>query len=428
MKIIEKMTPTALAELRQRSDTNRQDEVLTQQVQDIIATVQKKGDQALKEYSQAFDRVQLNDLRVPAAEIQAAFDQVDEKVVTSLKEAAENIRSFHQLERAQSFEDKSRAGVIRGTKVTPLAAVGIYVPGGTAAYPSSVLMNAIPAKIAGVNQIVMVTPPQTKGINPAVLVAASIAGVDEIYQIGGAQAIAALAFGTETIPQVDKITGPGNAYVAEAKRQVYGTVAIDMIAGPSEIGILADETANAKNVAADLLSQAEHDVRAQAMLVTNSTDLAQGVMKEVDEQLAKLPRREIVSQSIANNGVIYLVETVQEMLDTMNKLAPEHLEIQLENPSSYLDQIQNAGSVFLGPLASEPLGDYLAGPNHILPTGGTARFSSALGVWDFQKKIQYLEYDQEALIKDAPFVTAIAREEGLEGHARAIESRVNADD
>ncbi|GAP03492.1 histidinol dehydrogenase [Fructobacillus tropaeoli] len=333
---------------------------------------------------------------MPAAAIQAAFDQVDEKVITALKEAAENIRSFHQLERGQSFEDKNRPGVIRGTKVTPLAAVGIYVPGGTAAYPSSVLMNAIPAKIGGVNQIVMVTPPQAKGISPAVLVAASIAGVDEIYQIGGAQ--------------------------------VYGTVAIDMIAGPSEIGILADETANAKNVAADLLSQAEHDVRAQAMLVTNSADLAQGVMKEVDEQLAKLPRREIASQSIANNGVIYLVETVQEMLDTMNKLAPEHLEIQLKNPSSYLDQIQNAGSVFLGPFASEPLGDYLAGPNHILPTGGTARFSSALGVWDFQKKIQYLEYDQEALVKDAPFVTALAREEVLEGHARAIESRVNADD
>ena len=311
----------------------------------------------------------------------------------------------------------------RGTKVTPLSAVGIYVPGGTAAYPSSVLMNALPAKIAGVKNIIMVTPPQKNGLNDAVLVAARIAGIDSIYQVGGAQAIAALAYGTESIPQVDKITGPGNAYVATAKRAVFGQVAIDMIAGPSEIGILADESARAKDVAADLLSQAEHDSNARAILITNSEKLAQAVSDEVNVQLSTLPRAAIARDAIDNNGFIYLVDTIDNMIDLMNAVAPEHLEIQLENAYDYINKIQNAGSVFLGKYASEPLGDYLAGPNHILPTGGTARFSSALGVWDFQKRIQYLYYSKDALLDDINDVTVLAREEGLEGHARAIEIR-----
>ncbi|MDF7626752.1 histidinol dehydrogenase [Lactobacillaceae bacterium L1_55_11] len=423
MKIIENQPlATVVASVRQQASQTT-DPVIEERVADIIKQVRAKGDQALRNYSEQFDGVKIDDFKVSDQVIQAAFDQVDALVVAALKKAAQNIKSFHELEKAQSFEDRSISGVVRGTKVTPLASAGIYVPGGTAAYPSSVLMNAIPAKIAGVKQLVMVTPPQKDGINPAVLVAADLAGVDAIYQVGGAQAIAALAYGTATIPAVDKITGPGNAYVASAKRAVYGQVAIDMIAGPSEIGILADDSANPKDVAADLLSQAEHDRRARAILVTDSKDLAAAVSKEVDRQVQLLPRREIAEAAINDHGFIYVVDTVDDMFNLMNAVAPEHLEVQLQNPSQYLDRIENAGSVFLGAYASEPLGDYLAGPNHILPTGGTARFSSALGVWDFQKHIQYLSYDAKALAKDASDVTALARQEGLEGHARAIESR-----
>lgn len=392
-------------------------------VADIIATVREKGDVALKSYAKAFDDVSLDVLKVSSSQINQAMKSVDPEVIAALEKAAANIRSFHQLELQTSFEDSPRPGVLRGTKVTPLSAVGIYVPGGTAAYPSSVLMNALPAKIAGVKNIIMVTPPQKDGINPVVLAAAKIAGIDSIYQVGGAQAIAALAYGTESIPKVDKITGPGNAYVATAKRAVYGQVAIDMIAGPSEIGILADDSARPQDVAADLLSQAEHDVNARAILITNSEKLAQAVSDEVDKQLLTLPRVDIARAAVDSNGFIYLVDTVDDMIDLMNVVAPEHLEIQLENAYDYLAKIQNAGSVFLGKYASEPLGDYLAGPNHILPTGGTARFSSALGVWDFQKRIQYLDYSQAALSDDASDVAALAREEGLEAHARAIEVR-----
>ncbi|MGY3741974.1 histidinol dehydrogenase [Leuconostoc inhae] len=399
------------------------DPIVASRVENIIATVQEEGDAALKAYAQEFDGVTLNELKVSAEQIDLAVKNVDPAVIKALEKAAANIRSFHQLERQKSFEDSPRSGVIRGTKVTPLSAVGIYVPGGTAAYPSSVLMNALPAKIAGVENIIMVTPPQKNGLNGAVLAAAKIAGIDSIYQVGGAQAIAALAYGTESIPQVDKITGPGNAYVATAKRAVFGQVAIDMIAGPSEIGILADESARAKDIAADLLSQAEHDVNARAILITNSEKLAQTVSDEVAIQLSTLPREAIARAAIDNNGFIYLVDTVDEMIDLMNEVAPEHLEIQLENAYDYINKIKNAGSVFLGQYASEPLGDYLAGPNHILPTGGTARFSSALGVWDFQKRIQYLSYSQDALLDDADDVTVLAREEGLEAHARAIEVR-----
>ncbi|ADG41173.1 MULTISPECIES: histidinol dehydrogenase [Leuconostoc] len=392
-------------------------------VADIIATVREKGDVALKSYAKAFDDVSLDVLKVSSSQINQAMKSVDPEVIAALEKAAANIRSFHQLELQTSFEDSPRPGVLRGTKVTALSAVGIYVPGGTAAYPSSVLMNALPAKIAGVKNIIMVTPPQKDGTNPVVLAAAKIAGIDSIYQVGGAQAIAALAYGTESIPKVDKITGPGNAYVATAKRAVYGQVAIDMIAGPSEIGILADDSARPQDVAADLLSQAEHDVNARAILITNSEKLAQAVSDEVDKQLLTLPRVDIARAAVDSNGFIYLVDTVDDMIDLMNVVAPEHLEIQLENAYDYLAKIQNAGSVFLGKYASEPLGDYLAGPNHILPTGGTARFSSALGVWDFQKRIQYLDYSQAALSDDASDVAALAREEGLEAHARAIEVR-----
>jgi len=410
------------ARIRQQT-SKTSDPLVESRVTNIIKTVREKGDIALRAYAEEFDHVSLDELKVSAEQIDLAVKNVDPAVIRALEKAAVNIRSFHQLELQQSFEDSPRSGVTRGTKVTPLSAVGIYVPGGTAAYPSSVLMNALPAKIAGVKNIIMVTPPQKNGLNDAVLVAARIAGIDSIYQVGGAQAIAALAYGTESIPQVDKITGPGNAYVATAKRAVFGQVAIDMIAGPSEIGILADESARAKDVAADLLSQAEHDSNARAILITNSEKLAQAVSDEVNVQLSTLPRAAIARDAIDNNGFIYLVDTIDNMIDLMNAVAPEHLEIQLENAYDYINKIQNAGSVFLGKYASEPLGDYLAGPNHILPTGGTARFSSALGVWDFQKRIQYLYYSKDALLDDVNDVTVLAREEGLEGHARAIEIR-----
>ena len=423
MNIIKNESLEAIkARIRQQTEKTVDPQVEAR-VTDIIKNVRVNGDEALKEYGEKFDGVTLDNLKVTDSQIEEAFNQVNPAVIKALGKAADNIRSFHKLEIDESFEDNPSNGVIRGTKVTPLSAVGIYVPGGTAAYPSSVLMNAIPAKIAGVENIIMVTPPQKNGLNQAVLAAAKIAGVDRIYQVGGAQAIAALAYGTESIPQVDKITGPGNAYVATAKRDVYGQVDIDMIAGPSEIGILADDSASAKDVAADLLSQAEHDVNARAILITNSEKLATAVSKEVEDQLKVLPREAIARQAIENNGFIYLVDTIDLMIDLMNAVAPEHLEIQLENAYDYISKIKNAGSVFLGKYASEPLGDYLAGPNHILPTGGTARFSSPLGVWDFQKRIQYLQYSAEALLADSADVTVLAREEGLEAHARAIESR-----
>lgn len=423
MNIIKNESLEAIkARIRQQTEKTVDPQVEAR-VTDIIKNVRVNGDEALKEYGEKFDGVTLDNSKVTDSQIEEAFNQVNPAVIKALEKAADNIRSFHKLEIGESFEDNPSNGVIRGTKVTPLSAVGIYVPGGTAAYPSSVLMNAIPAKIAGVENIIMVTPPQKNGLNQAVLAAAKIAGVDRIYQVGGAQAIAALAYGTESIPQVDKITGPGNAYVATAKRDVYGQVDIDMIAGPSEIGILADDSASAKDVAADLLSQAEHDANARAILITNSEKLATAVSKEVEDQLKVLPREVIARQAIENNGFIYLVDTIDLMIDLMNAVAPEHLEIQLENAYDYISKIKNAGSVFLGKYASEPLGDYLAGPNHILPTGGTARFSSPLGVWDFQKRIQYLQYSAEALLADSADVTVLAREEGLEAHARAIESR-----
>ena len=397
-------------------------------VSEIIQNVAQNGDQAVRDYERKFDSVNLADFSIPAFQLDQALDSIDEDLRAALELAKQNITSFHKQEIENSFVDVSTPGIMRGEKITPLASVGLYVPGGTAAYPSTILMCGIPAKLAGVKRVVMVTPPQPAGINPAVLAAAKLAGVDEVYQVGGAQAIAALAYGTETIPAVDKIMGPGNIFVATAKKQVFGKVAIDMVAGPSEIGILADDSANAKEIAADLLSQAEHDKRARAMLITNSKSLAEAVSKEIERQLSTLPRQEIARTSIEDRGFIAVMENTAEMFELMNDVAPEHLEVQLKNPTQYLGLIKNAGSVFLGRYASEPLGDYVAGPNHVLPTGGTARFASPLGVYDFVKRTQFIQFDQQNLKADLKAITKLARTEGLEAHARAIEARFDKED
>lgn len=397
-------------------------------VSEIIQNVAQNGDQAVRDYERKFDSVNLADFSIPAFQLDQALDSIDEDLRAALELAKQNITSFHKQEIENSFVDVSTPGIMRGEKITPLASVGLYVPGGTAAYPSTILMCGIPAKLAGVKRVVMVTPPQPAGINPAVLAAAKLAGVDEVYQVGGAQAIAALAYGTETIPAVDKIMGPGNIFVATAKKQVFGKVAIDMVAGPSEIGILADESANAKEIAADLLSQAEHDKRARAMLITNSKSLAEAVSKEIERQLSTLPRQEIARTSIEDRGFIAVMENTAEMFELMNDVAPEHLEVQLKNPTQYLGLIKDAGSVFLGRYASEPLGDYVAGPNHVLPTGGTARFASPLGVYDFVKRTQFIQFDQQNLKADLKAITKLARTEGLEAHARAIEARFDKED
>ena len=397
-------------------------------VSEIIQNVAQNGDQAVRDYERKFDNVNLADFSIPAFQLDQALDAIDDDLRAALELAKQNITSFHKQEIENSFVDVSTPGIMRGEKITPLASVGLYVPGGTAAYPSTILMCGIPAKLAGVKRVVMVTPPQPAGINPAVLAAARLAGVDEVYQVGGAQAIAALAYGTETIPAVDKIMGPGNIFVATAKKQVFGKVAIDMVAGPSEIGILADESANAKEITADLLSQAEHDKRARAMLITNSKSLAEAVSKEVDRQLNTLPRQAIARTSIEDRGFIAVMENTAEMFELMNDVAPEHLEVQLANPTQYLGLIKNAGSVFLGRYASEPLGDYVAGPNHVLPTGGTARFASPLGVYDFVKRTQFIQFDRQNLKADLKAITKLARTEGLEAHARAIEARFDKED
>lgn len=392
-------------------------------VREIIANVIKNGDAAVKDYETQFDKVTLTDFKLSQTVIDDAYTNLDPQVKDALLLAKRNITSFHEKEKATGFIDAEQSGVLRGQKLMPLNRVGLYVPGGTAAYPSTLLMSALPAKIAGVNEVIMVTPPQVDGINPAVLAAAKIAGVDAIYQVGGAQAIAALAYGTESIPAVDKIIGPGNIFVTTAKKQVFGQVAIDMVAGPSEIGILADDSADPRQLAADLLSQAEHDRRARPILITDSADLAQAVSDNVTSQLKVLPREAIATDAVNEKGFIAVVAKVEEMFDLMNTVAPEHLEVQLKNPTQYLNLIKNAGSVFLGRYASEPLGDYVAGPNHILPTSGTARFSSPLGVYDFVKRTSFIQYTKDALAKEAPAITTLARVEGLEGHARAIESR-----
>lgn len=393
-------------------------------VKTIIADVRVNGDRTLKQYTEKFDGVKLDSLLVTETEMAAAYDSVSKEQLAIIQEAAANIRSFHEKQLRPSWMTTEKNGTILGQKVTALDSAGLYVPGGTAAYPSSVLMNVIPAQTAGVERIVMVSPPDKNGQLPAaVLVAAKEAGVKEIYKIGGAQAVAALAYGTETIQPVDKITGPGNIYVALAKREVFGDVDIDMIAGPSEIAVLADETARPHEIAADLLSQAEHDPRACSVLVTPSRQLAEAVAIEVKQQLSDLPRREIASASIEKYGVIYVTATMAEAVETINKLAPEHLEIITENAMELLGQIRHAGAIFIGRYSSEPVGDYFAGPNHVLPTNGTARFSSPLNVEDFQKKSSVIVYSEAAFKENASKIAEFARIEGLEAHARAIEAR-----
>ena len=393
-------------------------------VRDIIENVRKNGDSALLEYCQKFDKAMLTSLEVSESEIDEAFASVEPKFIEIIKEAAKNIRAFHEKQVRNSFIINDCDGVVIGQKVIPIERVGLYVPGGTAAYPSTVLMDSIPAKIAGCKEICITTPPNSEGkVNPVILAAAKIAGVDRIFKVGGAQAIAALAYGTESVPRVDKIVGPGNAYVAEAKRQVYGQVSIDMIAGPSEILVVADGKSNPKFVAADLLSQAEHDKMASAVLVTDSMPFAMAVSEEIENQLNLLPRKDIARVSIDNNGKIIVAQNLSLAIDISNEIAPEHLELCVDNPFDYLDKIKHAGSVFMGRYCPEALGDYFAGPNHTLPTTGTARFSSPLSVDDFVKKTQYTYYTKDALMRVADSVAFFAEKEGLGAHARSATVR-----
>lgn len=393
-------------------------------VADVLKQVKARGDEALKEYTKKFDHADLTTFKVSAAEFDEALAEITPEFLAILEQAKQNITNFHEKQVQRGFVSTNEQGIVMGQRVLPLETVGVYVPGGTAAYPSTVLMDVLPAKIAGVSQIVMITPPNKEGKIPAaILAAAKVAGVDAIYKVGGAQGVAALAYGTETIPRVDKIVGPGNIYVATAKRMVYGLVDIDMIAGPSDILIVADETAQPKWLAADLLAQAEHDTLAQAVLVTTSEAIAKEVQAELRQQLAVLPRREIAQASIENNGKIIVVQSLEEALTLANRIAPEHLELCVAEPFALLGKVKHAGSVFLGHHTPEVLGDYFAGPNHTLPTEGTARFYSPLSVDDFIKKSSYLYYSKEALQASADQVIAFAEMEGLDGHARSMAVR-----
>ncbi len=397
---------------------------VTDVVTEIIANVAKKGDRALREYAEKFDKVSLSSLEVTKAEIDAAYARADKAFLAVLQESAKNIHEFHFQQKREGFRIERENGVVIGQKVTPIEKVGLYVPGGTAAYPSTVLMNAIPAKIAGCKEIVMVTPPAKDGcVNPDILTAARVAGVTRIFKVGGAQAIAALAYGTESVPKVDKIVGPGNAFVAEAKKQVFGRVSIDMIAGPSEILVVADGKSNPAFVAADLLSQAEHDKMASAVLVTDDGTFAEAVSLELEKQIPLLPRAEIARKSIDDNGKIIVAADISQAIEIANEIAPEHLELCLDEPFEYLDQVQHAGSVFLGRYCAEAVGDYFAGPNHTLPTSGTARFSSPLSVDDFVKKTQFCYYPQTALQKDADKIALFAEKEGLQAHGKSVTIR-----
>ncbi len=395
-------------------------------VNEIVENVKEKGDKAVFDYTSQFDKFPLRaeNIRVTRAEIDDAYAQMDEELVRVIRQSAENIRAFHKKQLRNSWFTSEEDGTILGMKITAIEKSGVYVPGGKAAYPSSVLMNVIPAKVAGVDRIIMTTPPGADGqINPGTLVAADIAGVDEIYKVGGAQAIAAMAFGTESIPKVDKITGPGNIFVALAKKAVYGHVSIDSIAGPSEILVLADETATPKYVAADLLSQAEHDELASAILITTSRELAEKVSAEVERMTAQLSREAIIRKSLDNYGYILLAEDMKQAIETANEIASEHLEILTRNPFEVMTRIRNAGAIFLGEYASEPLGDYYAGPNHILPTNGTAKFFSPVNVDDFIKKTSIISYSREALEKVHKDVERFAESEGLTAHANSIRVR-----
>ena len=406
---------------RRNGEVNK---AVTESVTKIIADVNEKGDEAVLSYTLKFDGKVPDAIEVPRDEINDALTNADPSFVDALLNAMENISDFHNRQKQQGFINPLSNGVILGQRIRGLERVGLYVPGGTAAYPSSVLMNTVPAKIAGVKEIIMVTPPTKEGkANPDILVAAAIAGVDRVFLLGGAQAIAALAYGTETIPKVDKIVGPGNIYVATAKKLLYGVVDIDMIAGPSEILVIADETADPKFLAADLMSQAEHDRLASAILLTTSEKLAEETVKEIKRQLETLSRREIIEDSLTNYGVIMVCSAMDEAVELANTIAPEHLEVMAENPLSYIGRLNNAGSVFLGKYAPEPLGDYYAGPNHVLPTSGTARFFSPLSVEDFVKRSSFIYYTEDALKKAKDDIVCIANREGLTAHANSITVR-----
>ncbi len=419
MKIVD------VANFSTRRDVETGTETQRATVLEILQAVKQEGDVAVRRFTEQFDRIQLTEMRVTEEEFKEALRNIAPEVRDAIREAAANIRDYHSRQIRQSWMTTRDSGTMLGQLIRPLQRVGLYVPGGTAAYPSSVLMNAIPAQVAGVEEIAMVTPPGKDGkVNPGVLVAAYEVGVNEIYKVGGAQAIAALTYGTETLKPVDKIVGPGNIYVALAKREVFGLVDIDMVAGPSEIVVLADSTANPAYVAADLLSQAEHDVMASAVLVTTCRELAQAVQQEVEAQVAVLPRKEIAQASIRDYGVICVVNSMEQGLDVVNRLAPEHLELMVEEPMAYVGQIKNAGAIFLGPYSSEPVGDYFAGTNHVLPTNGTARFSSPLNVDDFLKKSSLISYSRQDLLAHGQKIMSLARQEGLEAHARAIQIRL----
>lgn len=402
---------------------------VTDIVAEIIENVKANGDKALFEYCKKFDKAELTSLLVTEEEIVEAMNLVEPKFIEILEKAAKNIRKFHEKQVRNSFIINDEDGIVIGQKIIPVDRAGLYVPGGTAAYPSTVLMDSIPAKIAGCKEVVIVTPPSADGkVNPVILAAAKIAGVDKIFKVGGAQAIAALAFGTESVPKVDKIVGPGNAFVAEAKKQVFGIVSIDMIAGPSEILIVADKENNPKHLAADLLSQAEHDKMASAVLVTDSEELANRVAEEIENQIPLLERSEIARASIDVNGKIIVADSIERVFDIANEIAPEHLELCVENPFDCLDKIRHAGSIFMGKNCPEALGDYFAGPNHTLPTGGTAKFSSPLSVDDFIKKTQYTYYTKDALKRVAQDVAFFAKQEGLTAHARSAVIRTEEED
>ncbi|MCI8454692.1 MAG: histidinol dehydrogenase [Lachnospiraceae bacterium] len=405
-------------------DRRAKGEDVSRTVEEILSDVKKNGDEALRRYTEKFDGVAPASFAVSEDEWNEAVSSVSGEFLTVLHEAASHIRLFHEKQKRNDFVVTKREGVILGQKVIPLDRVGLYVPGGTANYPSTVLMNCIPARLAGVGEIIMATPAKDGKLNPDVLAAARVAGVDRIFKVGGAQAIGAFAYGTGTIPRVDKIVGPGNAFVAEAKRQVFGAVSIDMIAGPSEILVIADEVSDPAWVAADLLSQAEHDKQAQAVLVTDSEVLAERVKKEIERQLAGLARREIAEASLKQNGKIILTKSIRQAIEIANEIAPEHLELCVEEPFAYLERIRHAGSIFLGRYAPEALGDYFAGPNHTLPTGGTARFSSPLSVDDFVKRSSFTYYTRKALQNEAEKIAAFARREGLEAHARSALARL----
>ncbi|MGB8956387.1 MAG: histidinol dehydrogenase [Tumebacillaceae bacterium] len=393
---------------------------------EILARVRAEGDAALLDYTAKFDGVRFDDPRIPEEQYARAYDQVTPEFVAAIREAIVNIRRYHEAQKRNSWMLPEANGTLLGQIIRPLKRVGVYVPGGRASYPSSVLMNVIPAQVAGVPEIALVTPPDRDGnVNPGVLVAIRELGVTEAYRIGGAQAVGALAYGTDTIPAVDKITGPGNIYVALAKQAVFGQVAIDMIAGPSEILVIADETADPDYVAADMLSQAEHDPMAAAICVTPSQDVAARVAAALENQLAQLPRREIAEESLRNYGAIVVTETLEEAIALSNRIAPEHLELMIEDAMSYLGQIENAGAIFVGRYSSEPVGDYFAGPNHTLPTSGTARFSSPLGVDDFVKKSSVIQYGKQSLFDNGHKIITLAEAEGLSAHANAIRIRLD---